>query len=234
MHDVFFGNKMLSEFKTFITNAGIYSTPARGYESVAIDGRNGNLIFEKDKFDNVEHKYPLVIYEDFDRNFMVLKSFLLNRKGYERLTDTFYPDEYYLATFKQFEDIRQPYLNGDKGSCTLVFERKPQRFLKSGDNVITFTTSRGQILNPTNFKALPMIRVYGSGVLSINSVSIEIDTEEEYLDIDCELQEVLQSSGNLDVTLSNSKFPYLQSGTNSLMIIGNITEVRITPRWWRL
>ena len=229
---VYFAGKNLNDFNIFATNAGIYSAPNRGYESIPIAGRNGNLIFENNKYENMEHRYPIVILSDFDSNFAALKSYLLSKTGYQRLTDTFYPDEFYLATFSRFDNVNQPYYKPDKGSCVLVFERKPQRYLRSGEDVATFTAD-GTLNNPTQFDALPLIRVYGEGTLTIGDVSIEIDTDEPYLDIDCELQEVLQTGGNLDVTLTNGEFPKLTAGENEITFTG-LTSIEITPRWWRL
>ena len=230
---IYYAGKTLSDFNTFITDAGIYSSPDRGYESIEVPGRNGNLLFEDDKFGNVEHAYPMIILDDFNRNYAALKAFLLSKRGYNELYDTFYPDEFYLATFKKIENLKQQYLHGTVGSCVLVFERKPQRFLKSGWKEYEYTAS-GSINNPTEFDALPLLRVYGSGTVTVNGTPIVISTTQTYLDIDCELQEVLQSGGNLDITLTNGVFPKLKSGDNTITKGSGITKIIVTPRWWTL
>ena len=229
---VYFADKNLNDYDTFITNAGVYNAPARSYESVPIAGRSGNLIFENDKFENIEYQYPAIITEDFNRNYEALRGFLLSQTGYKRLSDTFYPDEFYLATFSRFDSVKQPHLDGDMGSFVMVFERKPQRFLKKGEKKLTFTAA-GSFKNPTQFKALPLITVYGNGTLTINDVSIVVNTEYTHLDIDCELQEVLQTEGNLDVTLTNGEFPSLIKGINNVSFTG-LSKVEIIPRWYTL
>ena len=229
---LYFAGKNLNDFETYVTNAGVYSAPARSYDSVSIAGRNGNLIFDNDRFENVEHRYPMVITEDFNNNFAALKAFLLSKKGYQRMSDTFYPGEYYEATFSRFEDVKQKFLHGTMGTFILVFERKPQRYLKNGEKALT-VTNNSAIKNPTQFDALPHVRVYGSGTLTIGSISITVSTSESYLDIDCELQEVLQAGGNLDITLTNGEFFKLKPGINSITFTG-FSNVIITPRWWTL
>lgn len=229
---VYFAGKMLSDFDMFVTNAGVYNAPARNYESISIAGRSGNLLFENDKFDNIEYRYPAVILSDFNMNFEALKGFLLSQTGYSRLSDTFYPDEFYLATFKRFDNVKQSYLNGDKGTFVLVFERKPQRYLKNGEKKLIFT-SNGSFKNPTQFKALPFITVYGSGTFTLNGISVSITTDYAHLDIDCELQEVLQLDGNLDITLTNGEFPKLKAGINELSFTG-LSRIEIIPRWYTL
>lgn len=229
---VYFANKNLDEFDTFVTNAGIYATPGRGYESVSVPGKNGDVLFEKNKYDNVLHTYPVIIKGNFNENFAALKSFMLSQQGYHRLSDTFYPDEFYLATFQSFNNIRQPFLDGQMGSCVLTFDRKPQRFLRSGETAVEVANG-ATLKNPTRFDSKPLIRVYGSGSLTIGDVSIAISTTESYLDIDCEIQEVLQDGGNLDITLTNGEFPVLKSGVNTISYTG-LTKVVITPKWWKL
>ena len=138
-----------------------------------------------------------------------------------------------MATFKRFDNVKQQYFHGTVGSCVMVFERKPQRYLKSGKKEYEYTAS-GSINNPTEFDALPLIRVYGSGTLTVNGTPIVISTSKTYLDIDCELQEVLQSGGNLDITLTNGVFPKLSSGENTITKGNGISKAIITPRWWSL
>lgn len=227
-----YAGNALNIYNLFITNAGVYSSPKRNYESISIPGKSGNIILENDSFENLEHKYPAAITQDFDTNFLALKAYLLTKKGYHKLVDTFNPDEFYLATFSRFEDVKQPNLNPTIGTLKMVFDRKPQRYLVSGETPIEFT-SNGEILNPTEYNALPLIRVYGSGTLTINDVSIVISTSSSYLDIDCELQEVLQAGGNLDITLTNGEFPKLKAGINTIQKTG-LSKVIITPRWYRI
>lgn len=226
---IYYAGKNLNEYQLFITDAGAHDAPARNYDSIPIAGRSGNLIFENNKFDNLDLRYPAAIIADFEENFNALKGFLLSQTGYCRLSDTFNTDIFYLATFKMFESIKHSKFKGDKGTCVLVFERKPQKYLKSGEKTVTFNAA-GSIKNPTRFKALPLITVYGSGTLTVNNVSITIATEYAHLDIDCDLQEVLQTDGNLDVTLTNGEFPYLDAGINNISFTG-LSKVEIKPRW---
>ena len=233
---VYFANKNLDEFDTFVTNAGIYSTPVRGYEAVSVAGKNGDVLFEKNKYENVLHTYPVIIKGNFNENFAALKSFMLSQQGYQRLSDTFYPEEFYMATFKSFDNIRQPFLDGQIGSCVLTFDRKPQRFLRSGEQAVEVTDG-STIKNPTRFDAKPIIRVYGDGQIIINGKyrMDYVDLSEnppEYVDIDCEIQEVLEEGKNVYLTVYGD-FPVLESGINEFQISG-FDKVVIIPRWWKL
>jgi phage-related protein len=225
---LYFNGKSSADFEAYITNAGVYESPLHSYDSVAVPGRNGNLIFDNDKFDNVTVTYPAVIVNDFDRNFDDLKAYLLSINGYQRLSDTFHPDEYYQAVFKSVENIKVvPRHNG--GTMNIVFERKPQKFLKSGETMREYTGSV-TIKNPTRYKALPLIRLYGSGTLTIGDISLVLSTSASYVDIDCDMQEALQAGENQHITLTDGVFPYLTPGNNTIQYTGS--RYQITPRWF--
>lgn len=228
---IFFNNKMLSDFHTFITDAGVYQSPKRLYDAVSIPGRNGDVLFEQNRFDNIEHSYPVIILDDFDKNFDGLKAFLLGCEGYLKLADTFHPDEFYMATFSRIEKINIT-RDHEQGACVIVFDRKPQKFLVEGTKVQKYTTFPATIYNPTQFKAYPLIRLYGSGTLAIGDITLSLATMSEYVDIDCELQEALQMGENINITLNNGEFPYFTKGANNIAWTGS--KVEITPRWYSI
>lgn len=227
---LYYNGKSSGDFEAYITNAGVYKAPVHSYESVSVPGRNGNLIFDNDKFDNVDVSYPAIIVDHFDQNFDDLKAYYLSINGYQRLEDTYHPEEYYLAVFRGFDDIKV-LKDHDAGTLVLSFERKPQKYLKSGEKKLSSTSSMS-LLNPTRYRALPLIRLYGSGTFTIGSVSLVLSTSSSYVDIDCEAQEALQSGQNQNITLSNGVFPYLTPGLNSISYTGSRYE--ITPRWFNI
>ena len=203
---IYFDGKSLEEYGLYITNAGIYNAPERDYEKVSVPGRNGDLLFENNRYSNVELSYPAVIVDDFDMNFSALKAYLLSKKGYFRLEDTFHPDEFYQATFKGITNIKVT-PEGKGGTFALVFDRKPQKFLKSGEKTITVTGpflenwewTEYHIYNPTKYDALPLLKVYGTGYVDCYNVdeniaygiviSTSLPDGYDHVDIDCDLQE---------------------------------------------
>ena len=228
---IFFAGKSSADNNIYITDAGAYVSPQRKYDKVSVPGRSGDLLFESDRFDNVEQRYPAILVDDFDTNYAAWKSFLLARKGYFRLSDTFHPDEFYLASFNRIEPVRTSiYKKG--GTFNMIFDRKPQKYLVIGERVRTFTSFPAVVINPTEFEAYPLIRVYGSGTLTIGSVSITINTSATYVDIDCELQEALQAAENKNITTTKGKFPYLESGKNTITFTGSKLET--TPRFYTI
>ena len=120
------------------------------------------------------------------------------------------------------------------GTFEVIFDCDPRKFLKEGEKKREYTAS-GSLKNPTRFEALPLMRVYGTGTVTIGSVAVTINTANVYTDIDCELQEAYKGSTNCNgnITLGSGEFPKLKEGTNNIYLSG-VSKVELTPRWWTI
>lgn len=239
-------------FGVFISGNGTFTSPVKQYEEVEIPGRNGKLLMNTEPiFNNVDVTYNSFAFEDPKRNYSkvntgfsldayyrtlgeqlgALRAFLNSRDGYFRLEDTYNPEEYRMAYYaKAFTPTVDRSLKS--AQFPLVFTCKPQRFLKSGE-VSKDYTSQSTIVNPTLFKAKPLIRAYGTGNFTISGIKVTINNANDYTDIDCESMECYKGTTNCNgnVTLDNGTFPILSPGTNPVSMSG-ITKLTITPRWW--
>ena len=228
-----FAGKSSQDFKIYISGQGTYKAPARVYSSYDIRGRNGALLVDEKRFENSDVSYPAFIYENMKENLEAFRNYILSKKGYQRLEDTYHPEEFRLAAYYDGLDagVNQRH---DFTSFEVIFHCKPQRFLKSGERVLTFT-SNGSIENPTEFESKPLLRVYGTGTLGIGSQSITISQADVYTDIDCEMMDCFKGTANknANVSFTDYNFPTLMPGTNGISLTG-ITKVEITPRWWIL
>lgn len=218
----------------YISGQGTFSAPAREYNIIPIPGRNGDIVGSEKRFENLELTYPAFIYSNFDTNLSNFKNFLLSLIGYQTLSDSYHPDEFRKALYVgPFEpDVVK---KNDAGSFDIVFNCKPQRYLNSG-TIVTTLVADGTITNPTKFDSQPLLRVYGTGQLGINSETITISQADVYTDIDCEMMDCFKATANKNpfVTFSNYNFPVLKSGVNNIALGTGITKVEITPRWWRV
>jgi phage-related protein len=172
------------------------------------------------------------MYANFKQNMARLRNYLLSKEGYRKIWDTYHPLEYRLGTFAG--PLEPEVLSNNRaGSFDLVFNCKPQRFLNSGDAVITLTES-GTITNEGGFPSRPLIRVYGTGTVGIGNNAITI-TEEigGYTDIDCEMMDAYNGATNRNryVRIQNNDFPAIPVG-NAQITLDGVSEVEITPRWW--
>lgn len=228
-----FDNTDLRNYGLYISGSNVFNAPERAYDVITIPGRNGALLGSERRLDNIEVSYPAFIYSDLKNNIAGLRSFLLSRVGYKRLIDTYHPSEYRLGYYAGGLDAEMT-AKLDAGQFDLTFNCKPQRFLLSGDTPVTLTAS-GTVTNPTLFDAQPLIRVYGTGSITVNGVTITISEADGYTDIDCELMEAYKGSvlKNYAISLDSTDFPVLSSGNNTITLNG-VTSATITPRWWTL
>lgn len=231
-----FDRKPSSDFGCFLVADSIHESPKRDYKKVSVPGRNGDLLIDNNRYTNVDISYTVIFYDDdIEMNLSSLKAYLLRRKGYCRLEDTYHPDEYYLATYDGNIEP-EVIMNGKTmAKVTLKFTRKPQRYFKQGELATTFTQA-GTIFNPTNYDARPFIRVWGYGIVNIGNYKMQIAQHDlPYLDIDCERMDCYYKTINCNNVIAVSPaFPVLEVGKTEVSFSGSITGVEITPRWWTI
>lgn len=228
-----FDGKSSRDFEVWISGSGTFGAPERDVSVVSVPGRNGDLSIDNGRYKNIDIKYPAFIVEAFRMNFDGFKAWLESKQGYKVLTDTYHPEYYRMARVKGGLAPSMGTLNRN-GTFDIVFDCDPRRFLNTGKNVKAFTAS-GVMKNPTLFDALPLLRVYGTGTVTIGSVAVKINTANEYTDIDCDMQEAYKGTANCNnnVTLSSGEFPKLSPGSNNIYLSG-VSKVEITPRYWTI
>lgn len=232
-HYLTFNGRSTHEFGIFISGESTYSAPERNVLSQEVAGRNGSLLFDMGNFKNISVKYPSYIVEDLPSRIRDFLNFAGSQIGYQRLEDTYHPYEYRMGRFKTNPSIDTDGYMNRMGKFTLEFDCKPQRFLKSGENAVEFSTN-GIILNRTNFPSKPFIKVYGTGTgsVGIGSETISITNLDGYMDIDCEIMDAYKGAVNCNKDVSFTDDIVLNPGENNISFNGGITSIEITPRWF--
>ena len=231
-----FGGVSSSTYGVVIEGSGDYSAPKRAVETIEIPGKNGALQIDLGRYENIEIEYNVVVtsttHSSFRQTIDSLRNAIVSKLGYQRLEDTYHPDEYRMAMYAGGLD-EEPSFYGKNAVFKVKFECKPQRFLTSGESVTTLTAS-GTISNPTSFESKPLLVVTGTGNLTVNGVQIAISASPTT--IDCEAMEAYNgsTSRNGNITLTPNRFPVLKAGSNTITLGSGITQVKITPRWWKI
>ena len=157
----------------------------------------------------------------------------MGKKGYRRLETSDDPDHYWMARVENSPRIEQrlrllaPFEIG--------FDCKPQRFVKSGENAVVFT-SGGWLFNQYGQIALPFITLYGHGAgwLTIGDCVINVKALDGTLYLDSDTQNAYDNNGNKNMNINTPVFPVLMDGKSVVMFTGGIERVEIIPRWWEL
>lgn len=214
-----------------------YETPSKDYEIVHVPGKNGDIVLDKGSFKNVARSYQVAVgslEEDFTTQVNRISEWLHSASGYARLEDSYEPEYYRLAMYEESNIIKN--ILGQAGRTTINFNCKPQRYLKLGDISVMFTKN-GILRNPTEFIALPIISVNGSGsgTLRIGEFTVSLSQINGTTIINSDVQDCYYGLNNRNsyVTL-NHGFPKLLKGENEISFSGGITSMEVIPKWWTL
>ncbi len=263
-----YAGKNIADFGVFIAGDGAYDSPEKVGETIHIPGRNGAMFLSDGSWENIEVVYPAFIGTMDENNFRTqmgaLRAWMMAQGGYNRLEDTYHPDEYRLGIYSAaIETVPTQYNRA--GSFELIFNCKPQRFLKSGDEPITLTQNT-PIYNPTLFNAKPIIKVVGNGTVTIEPYQFTVTDNDGELWIDSELMDVYylvhtlynltdenltiiteENGINIEVSkeatpiratskvsFANYVYPEIVPEYVPVKFDQTITELTIYPRWWTL
>lgn len=226
--------KSCTDYGVYLTDAGIYGMPERDSTTVQVNGRSGDLVIDNGRYKNKQTKFPCAILTEFQENYLDFIGYLLNQVGYARIETSFFPNEYIMGRY--IGEV-EPKITKDaeSGKFEIFFDRKPQRYIKTGETPVNFT-SNGSITNAYTGKALPVVRIYGTGTVTIGDVSITVNEVDTYVDIDSETQDAYKGTTNCNgnITLNTDKFFELKPGANNIVLGSGISRIEIKPRWWRL
>lgn len=227
----------------YISGEGAYNSPERSVNAITIPGRNGDILIDQGRFENIEVTYPAGVFGSDQRELAgkirAFRNILGSLTGYKRLQDTYNPEVYRLASFTDGVDISPSNYNR-AGEFDITFNCKPQRFLLSGEKTIHITSGMN-IYNPTLFASKPLIVVHGAGVVGIGEWLVTISgATSQTIYIDCDTMDawayegIVMVSKNGSITINKSSFPELVPGSNAIALRTGVSSIEITPRWWEL
>lgn len=216
-----------------ISGEGSYDAPSRDMTSFTIPGRNGTLLYDNGRFNNITVSYPAFVISNMATSAADIRAWLMTPTTYARLEDDYHTDEFRLAIFSGTINFDTTAWN-QHAEFTIKFNCKPQRYLKTGESAVA-ATNNGAITNPTDFTALPIISVTGTGngELTVGSTTVSFEDLDGGIVLDCDLQDAYYGLDPMNNYMTG-EFPKLAPGSNGISWTGGITAVSITPRWWRI
>lgn len=217
-----------------------YVTPEREYEAIHVPGRNGDIVIDTGSYKDTTRTYTVSIAvpnnTQYYKQMNKVAEWLQSGSGFCRLEDSYEPDFYTLAYYKPTTSFDNIFNQAGKG--LLKFTCKPQRFLKSGESVTTYT-SAGTIQNGTKFASLPIVEITtnnSAGTVVIGNYTISVKANAGTITVNSDTQDVYSGTLNKNsyITLINGAFPKLDPGSNTISFSGGVTKVKVTPRWWTI
>lgn len=228
-----------------------YAIPTRDYTMFSVAGKNGDLLQDNGKYNNIERTFAFDLIKN-GKELPDLEANVASKIGYKQLRNSDDPNCYCMAAYAGIERISFGQLKMN-GRANLVFNCKPQKYLDSGNNAVTAGSSSSpvQIHNPTRYTAKPLIRMPANGDLYIRGYNqgfrlqmgniTEVSSSITYALIDCETLEVYNGTINLapyltivSASLGNESFPFLSGDGYYDLIDYGATSSSVYPRWWKL
>lgn len=216
-----------------VTSDYVINSTCNDVETVAVPGRDGDLLISKNRLKSVTLELPCTVLSN--RKLTDAGSEIsnwLNVDGYRDLTLSWDPDFIYRSAFIETFEIAG--LMQQFGKVKLNFLTYPVKFYKQGRT--TQNLSNGATVNGLgNVNAKPIITLVGSGdcTLTINGRKTKLKTVQNRITLDMQANQVY--SGNLqawDKVVRSPQFqmPYLDAGRNLISWDGNFT-VSMVPNW---
>lgn len=241
-----------SDFGVHISGSKLDDAPTRVYEAVSVPGRNGDVIFDEGRYENVIVSYECGLLNN-NVNLAGFRSWLMSLTGYHTLTDSYHENEYRLAI--STGGLAVETLVGRRiAKFRVQFNCKPQRFITNVQQIVATHEaqySTTEIVNPTYYPALPIMRVYGSGTVRIRGENTNLSDwrdiiisphEYGYCELDFDIQGAYHRGSNLNqyvsvyaaMTTQIASYPVLNPGVTFVTLDEGVSKVEITPRWWTI
>ena len=172
-----FGDVDSADYGIYISGDGVYNAPERAVEFVDVPGRNGAIELDQGRYNNITVTYPAGVFattqEEFQEKISAFRNAILSQRWYQRLEDTYHPDEYRMGVYLSGLEV-SPVNYNHAGEFELTFNCKPQRWLTVGEYPIPVKS--GDVLeNPCLFDSEPLIEIEGYGDVSFNGYTLTLD-----------------------------------------------------------
>ena len=242
---IIFNGQSSRDYGIIIERRPPHNHGIRRGEAYQIAGRNGTFYREDGTFDNYIQPYDVAILEGLARRADLraadVAAWLLGSSDYCRLEDGFEPEFFRMARYAGPLNIEQ--IMGSWGRCTLEFDCRPERWMRSGEEPVKGSGTDPMLFNPTAFHSKPLIKLFGAYA---NTLTLTVNGV-HYLDaigqgssgpvvIDCDTGEITNAAGvNISGTVTfygtYNELPTFQPGVNNISLNSYVTGFEIIPRW---
>lgn len=200
------------------------SKPERSYEEIDVPGKNGKLYIDNNCYNSFTYEMTCTLMPG--SNIRTIAEWL---NGSGKLTLCTELDKFYNVIIKNQIDFEQVYRICNE--FVVIFDIQPiSHSIEEKELVVSKETNL--IIKESTYEIKPYIRVNGSGniTLTINNKSIVLKIIENYIELDCELEEAYKDNLNCNSKIECDDFPKLLPGTNNISWIGSVLSIQIKYR----
>lgn len=201
--------------------------PIRRLEEKVVSGKNGVLTIDKGTYDNI----PLMLtgHAECTRTELIDYFGLFGELKLETSKDRFW--KYRVVNL----DIKEIIGDGILIQFIITLSLDPFKYLDVGKNKINGTSMN--LVNKYNTDAFPIIKIKGSGNISISKNMVQvlsIQNVSDYVVVDCLADVIHRNNVSYDSRTTGNTFCLDANKTTILTFNGNITGVELIPNWREL
>lgn len=221
-----FKGKSSKDFGILIASVPQRIRPSRRAEEIEIPGRNGILTQDEGAYD----AYTISM-ECSTRGGDRLDEIATWLDGTGDLILSTEPDKVYQASIYNkisISDVIYLY-----NRFLLQFRVQPFKYSVNAISDTLDLTAPTTIRNSGTVYSEPLITVYGSGdiTLTINGADFPLYGVNESITIDSEMMEVFKGNANQNSKYGGAEFPEFEVGKNEISWTGNVSKIKLQPRW---
>lgn len=200
----------------------------KAFKKIAVPGRSGHLLIDENYYEPVYKTIRCRMLAKPETDSLFPK---LREKG--RLILSSEPEKYYMAYVSN--DIAMEYILADYRAFDITFCCEPFKYsLEEENDFISVKSSPLALYGKGNISALPFIKIYGSGTISltINGSTIQIKNVSGNVTIDSRFMSIMTGNTNMSMHMTG-EFPMLLGNgeLNTISFSGNISKIEIQPNW---
>lgn len=225
---IWYNGKPFSDFEAVTDQSASFEPSIPDMTEIIIPGRDGSIHYDNERFSNVDVTYSIFWRDHFKEIWPGFISWLMQDRSYHKLRDSAHENMYREAMVLQKPSVTTgPALRS--ATVSVVFNCMPFWRLDSGDRWKAISSGT-KIINPTLIKSKPLIRVVGSGMITVGNTSFTIaGNSYGYIDIDSEIMDCFSGASNCN-SLMSGDFPVIGAGLTTITFTG-FSSVKIKPRW---
>ena len=227
----FGGKDSIQDFGIYVASRPHLLSPERRVTYIDVPWMDSRLRRDEGTYGDITLSVECSFLGDPISKISAVKGWLLGA-GQADLTFSHIPGRKYLAQVVNSIDFEIVL----KIASHFVIAFNCQPFQYATENSPITVSESTTLTNPGTVKALPNIKVIGSGSgsLTVNGQSVSFSDIDGSVFLNSELQETYKDTGTALVSKNSTKtgdYPVLLSGDNTISFSGGITSLEITPNW---
>lgn len=221
--EIYFNNERSLYLNLYLENYPSIPIATEEYEEVPIEGRNGNLIINKETYSDKKITFTFIILSqqidtDFEKIYKWLTEIEDNRLVFGR------NDRCYKVKKVIFGNIQKEFKTIGEFDVTFLCEPFTQDLNKT---IHEITTSGYKIYYNGNAPGDTLIKIYGNGniQIAVNGETIQINNVVDYVEIDSGLLQVRNQDGASKDNDTLGDFVLFTKGENIISYSGTVTKI---------